>query len=124
MDYQAPPEAPAIVITHMERHPIKEEVIEQVARLLCRADGCDPDGDSRCGLQNFSTSNTMIVPNYVVTTCYLSGGSYYGGYPNWNLYRAPAEKMLSDLFTKTIDDSVWLSGLPAVEWNCDGTGCK
>jgi hypothetical protein len=85
MDYQKPPE---IVITHTERHDVREEMIEHVARLLCRAAGCDPDADTRCGIDPNNPS---------VMTCNAVGMSYPSSL-GWNRYRANAESLLGKIF--------------------------
>lgn len=85
MDYQEPPQ---IVITHVERHDVREETIEHVARLLCAADGCDPDHDMRCSLPK---SGEWTV---TCDTVSLSYPMYLG----WNSYRGKAEKLLGQLF--------------------------
>lgn len=75
---------PAIIETvTTERHDIREEVIEHVARLLCRADGKNPDEDIRMG--NVMTSmQTVNIP--------------YPAYLRWNSYREPALEKLRALF--------------------------
>ena len=47
-----------------ERHDIREEVIEHVARLLCRADGKNPDRDIRqsdADVNGLSYFNTVYI---------------------------------------------------------------
>lgn len=53
MDASAPPEI--IEIKTTERHDIRAEIIEKVARLLCRADGNNPDNDIRMTGGGFQT---------------------------------------------------------------------
>lgn len=51
--------SPPVIIETVttERHDVREEVIEHVARLLCRADGKSPDGDIR------NQGNVMLPVN-------------------------------------------------------------
>ena len=79
----APP--PAIVITKTERHDVRGEAIERVARQLVLAEGKDPDMDMRCGVP--------LIGTYTVT-CNLN---IYPE-PLWYAYRDRAEKMLRDAF--------------------------
>jgi hypothetical protein len=37
-----------VVQAPVEKHDVREEIVEHVARLLARADGFDPDEDLRC----------------------------------------------------------------------------
>lgn len=74
-----PPVIVEIVTT--ERHDLKEEVIEQVARLLCRADGKEPDDDIRLVGGNFQTVHIPFPANR-----------------RWNQYREAAVARLQQLF--------------------------
>jgi hypothetical protein len=65
-----------------ERHNIREELIEHVARLLCRADNRDPDVDTRV---SGSTFNTVYLP-------YPTNLTWYG-------YRERAESTIRDIFS-------------------------
>jgi len=79
-----------IEIHQTERHDIREEEIERVARLLCRADGCDPEADLRCS--KWKPGDTTITCNTV--------GMAYPPYLGWNAYRDRAETLLKQLFAK------------------------
>lgn len=76
MDINNPPE---IIIQHIEKHDIREEEIERVARLLSRQAGEDPDHDDKCS----------------ENSCLLIGGPPYW---HWHKYRDPAEKLLAQIF--------------------------
>ena len=84
----APIQSPEITITTNEHHAVKEEVVEYVARLLCRADGCNPDADMRCSSVELGSS---------VVTCNLIGLPY-PEYLAWNKYREPAQALLGCIF--------------------------
>jgi hypothetical protein len=75
----SPPIIIETVIT--ERHDVREEVIEHVARLLCRADGKSPDGDIR-------------VQANMVFTVHIP----YPMNQPWYAYRDKAIEKLSNLF--------------------------
>lgn len=77
MDVQPPPAIIETVTT--ERHDVREEVIEHVARLLCKADGKNPDEDVR-------------MVNGGMQTVHLLHPA------RWNSYRLQAEDMLRALF--------------------------
>jgi hypothetical protein len=81
MDSQSPPMIIETVTT--ERHDIREEVIEHVARLLCRADGKNPDEDVRLvnGGTGFQTVHIPFPANL-----------------RWNAYREQAVERLRSLF--------------------------
>lgn len=72
-----------------ERHDVKAEVIEQVARLLCAQDGKNPDGDWRLihtpgkngGFDEMLAVNVEEPANR-----------------NWYQYRDKAERLLRDMF--------------------------
>ena len=85
MDYQEPPQ---IVVTHTEHHDVKAEMVEYVARLLCRADGCNPESDLRCGPPDLNSNSV---------TCNAVGWPY-PSYLGWNKYRPQAEKLLVQIF--------------------------
>jgi hypothetical protein len=85
MDVQNPPE---INITIHEHHDVKGELVEYVARLLCRANGCDPDADMRCSAD----------PGQGNTVSCLAINWPYPAYLGWNKYREPAEKLLAQIF--------------------------
>lgn len=72
------PPVPAIA---SERRDIKAEVIEHVARLLCRAAGNNPDADWRVGPNTFLTVNVEYPHNLM-----------------WNRYKDEAEKRLREVF--------------------------
>jgi hypothetical protein len=88
VDFQQPPAVVEVKTT--ERHDIKEETIEHVARLLARAEGVDPDADMRYSLPRL---DSMTV------TCDAVGMQYPTSLA-WNNYRRQAEKLLRDLFAK------------------------
>lgn len=80
--------APAIeiVITKTERHDVRAEAVERVARQLCAAAGCDPDGSIQCS-----------TPVGLISNCTLM----HLPYPtdrNWYAYNSRAEKILKDAF--------------------------
>lgn len=81
------PEPPQIVIVQTERHNIREEAIERVARQLALADGKNPDQDQRCSWQG----NPALGGS---ATCTLE---VYAK-PLWEAYRDRAEKMLKETF--------------------------
>lgn len=70
-----------VEIQKNEKHDVRAEVIEQVARLLCKADGKDPDHDWRDGGTNF-----LIV------------AVDYPGNLEWSRYKSKAEERLNELF--------------------------
>lgn len=81
--------SPAIIEIHKtERHNIHDEVIEQVARVLCRADGCNPDGDIQCADPS---------PGSMTTTCTLMALPYPSD-RRWNAYRGKAETLIKNIF--------------------------
>jgi hypothetical protein len=75
--------SPPVIIETVttERHDIKEEVIEHVARLLCRADGKNPDEDIRLVNGGFQTVNIPYPMNM-----------------RWNVYREQAVDKLRTIF--------------------------
>lgn len=79
MDAQEPPMI--VEIQKTERHDIKAEVVEYVARLLCRADGKNPDQDWR---QGDGVMLSVAVP--------------YPANLTWYAYREKAEARLRELF--------------------------
>lgn len=79
MDANNPPVIIETVTT--ERHDIREEVVEHVARLLCRAAGKNPDEDVRMVNGGF---NTVHLP--------------YPSNLRWTAYRAEATEKLKALF--------------------------
>jgi hypothetical protein len=79
MDAQAPPMIVEIQTT--VKHDLKAELIEHVARLLCRADGKDPDHDWRMG---DGTMLSVAVP--------------YPDNLEWARYKSKAEERLRELF--------------------------
>jgi hypothetical protein len=81
MDANNPPVIIETVTT--ERHDIREEVIEHVARLLCRADGKNPDGDVRHQGSMMLTVNTPYPMNQP-----------------WYAYRDKAAEKLGSIFAK------------------------
>ena len=46
MGYQVPVEI--VIQAPVEKHDVRADVVEMVARLLARADNLDPDDDMRC----------------------------------------------------------------------------
>jgi hypothetical protein len=76
---------PAIIveIIETERHDIKEEVIERVARLLCRADRKNPDEDIRLVDGVFQAVNIPYPANL-----------------RWNSYREQALEHLQKIFAR------------------------
>ena len=77
-----------IVIQKTERHDVRQQAIERVARQLAAADGKDPDGNIQCGEPS---AQSMTV------TCTLLALPYPRGMV-WYAYRDKAEKMLKDAF--------------------------
>jgi hypothetical protein len=95
MDYQQPPSV--IVVTSVEKHDVREEEIERVSRLLCRADGCNPDADMRC----------RIDASGMTATCNAIAMSY-PSYLEWNRYREQASSLLRELFSPaTFEERFW-----------------
>ncbi len=90
MNADAPP---AIIITHVERHDLRDEVLNHVARLLCEADGCDLASDIRCGDVDGKISATTPM----TITC-NAVAMPYPTYMRWYTYRDKAEKLLRDIF--------------------------
>lgn len=82
--------APAIeiTITKTEKHNVREEAIERVARQLCLADGCNPDDDIRCG---------PIRLNEQTVLC-NSVGMTYPSNLRWNAYREKAIQAIKQAF--------------------------
>jgi hypothetical protein len=80
MDSASPPAIVEIVTT--EHHDIREEVIEQVARLLARQAGQDPDADDRC------------LQSGMMMNCTLE----FGRKPHWTVFRDQAERRLREMF--------------------------
>lgn len=75
-------EKPVIIETvTTTRHDIRAEVIEHVARLLCRADGKDPDRDVR------------ISPEGNMYSVHITGPTGL-----WTQYRGKAEERLRGIF--------------------------
>jgi hypothetical protein len=86
MDAGNPPE---IVIQHVERHNIREEEIERVARLLARADGKDPDEDTSCvTVEGMEYKNCFIFTHEIPRM--------------WHRYRDQAEKLLAQIFAPEV----------------------
>lgn len=74
---------PAIIeIVKTEKHDVRAELVEYVARLLCRSDGKDPDRDKRVTAEgHFQTVHLPYPMNLT-----------------WYAYRDKAEELLQTLF--------------------------
>jgi hypothetical protein len=61
MDLPVATAAPVEIVVQapVEKHDVREEIVEHVARLLARADGFDPDEDLRCHLTGGETSTIV-----------------------------------------------------------------
>jgi hypothetical protein len=86
-DIQSPPGIVILCMEELHAH-LREETIEHAARLLCRADGCDPDADARCspspGSRDVVNCNAIRIP--------------YPEYLGWYRYRGRAVALLRQLF--------------------------
>lgn len=88
MDYQQPPAI--IIVTTVERRDVRAETIEHVARLLCRADGCNPDDNIQCGPPSITSYTTCTLLNLPYPTD-----------RRWYAYREKAEALLKSIFGET-----------------------
>jgi hypothetical protein len=82
MDAQQPPTIIEIPVPS-EKHDLKKELIEHVARLLCRADGKNPDQDIRA-----SEDGTRFLALHLP----------YPDNLQWSRYRDKAEARLKEIF--------------------------
>lgn len=88
MDASTEPEitvSPQIIVERpAEKYSVREVAIEQIARLLARADGKNPDDDWRMG------NGTMLTVHCEGDACRV-----------WYGYREKAETLLRQAFAKT-----------------------
>lgn len=83
MDAQQPPAI--IEIQKTERHDVRQEAIERVARQLCEADGKDCDADIRCSQSGMMTN---CLTNFI----------QFPADRVWYAYRDKAEAVLREAF--------------------------